>query len=96
MLGRVLQINCQHGPIRGSCLFCQNLCSLPGYFDQYYSFFFIPHGSCHAFQRALFLEKDDAMAKAHSLVASAGVTEVLPYYFPCVCELGLKLETGRH
>ena len=43
MLGRVLQINCQHGPIRGSCLFRQNLCSLPGYTDQSYSFFIIPH-----------------------------------------------------
>ena len=43
MLGRVLQINCQHGPIRVSCLFRQNLCSLPGYTDQSYSFFILPH-----------------------------------------------------
>jgi ubiquitin carboxyl-terminal hydrolase L3 len=30
----------------------------------------------HTFQRAMFLEKDNAMARAHSLAASAGSTEV--------------------
>jgi ubiquitin carboxyl-terminal hydrolase L3 len=35
------------------------------------------YASCHVFQRAVFLEKDDAMARAHSLAANAGVTEVL-------------------
>lgn len=35
------------------------------------------YASCHFFQRAVFLEKDDAMARAHSLAANAGVTEVL-------------------
>jgi len=35
------------------------------------------YASCHVFQRAVCLEKDDAMARAHSLAANAGVTDVL-------------------
>lgn len=39
---------------------------------------FFPYVVIHAnFQRAVFLEKDDAMARTHSLAANAGVTEVL-------------------
>jgi len=38
--------------------------------------FFKSTASMDPYERALFLEKDDAMAKAHSLAASAGVTEL--------------------
>jgi len=50
------------------------------YQDTLFSLAFSPlcgYASCHVFQRAVFLEKDDAMARAHSLAANAGVTEVL-------------------
>ncbi|XP_021319395.1 ubiquitin carboxyl-terminal hydrolase 3 isoform X2 [Sorghum bicolor] len=49
------------------------------YQDTLFSLAFSPlcgYASCHVFQRAVFLEKDDAMARAHSLAANAGVTEL--------------------
>ncbi|KAL6844148.1 hypothetical protein ACP4OV_025821 [Aristida adscensionis] len=55
--------------------------------NSYLDIFFKSTASMDAYERAVFLEKDDAMARAHSLAASAGVTEV---------PVPLPMRTGTH